>query len=174
MVTCSRLEISVMQVRVCIALLLISTVVFGQDVENGSYRICADGFFFVRSCYGIPCHSEQLDHYRFKQEFRKVTSMDLKEALFLNKIPISETDFYYLFLKKDEVDLENCCFYDRCQDTIVLQIDYHITIKIPIVIDGIEYRYGDMLPLEELQGKRLMFKKEERIFRKNRILIETE
>jgi oligoribonuclease (3'-5' exoribonuclease) len=79
-----------------------------------------------------------------------------------------------LILAKREVDLDNCYYTeDYCGDSIC-QINLFAHAKIPIVIDGIEYRDGDAIPIKELEEKQLKFKKEKRFFRKNRILIETE
>ena len=72
------------------------------------------------------------------------------------------------------MDLDKCYYTEDYFGDSICQINLFACVKIPIMIDGIEYRDGDVIPINKLEEKQLRFKKEERFLRKNRIIVETE
>lgn len=130
---------------------------------------------FVYLYRDIPFLSKtEYSYYVYQQHKTMKHGDSLRKSFSVNGLSLSEQDYVKLILNKREVDLERCYYTeDYCGDSIS-QINLFARVKIPIVIDGVEYRDGDAIPIKELEGKQLKFKKEERFLRKNRILVETE
>ena len=158
----------------CIMLLLSTTMIAQEGTEvsihnNGNVKVSGEFIEYVRVYRGIVFHEQKgyVYHYQLK------CCNNVNVAFFINGIPISEQNYVRLILSKKEMDLENCYYTENYYQDSISQINIFANARIPICIDGIEYRYGDALPLKELEGKELIFKKEERLLRKNRIIIQT-
>lgn len=146
-----------------------------QNDSESNLRISWE-YARVRFDYrGITFLSEtRYNYHELKQRLQIEYSKQLEKTFSINGITLSEQDYVKLILNRHEVDWDSCYFTeDYCGDSIC-QINLFAHVKIPLVIDDVEYRYGDMLPLQELSGKQLKFRKEERFLRKNRIIIQTE
>ena len=146
-----------------------------QNETGGSIRVSWDYCRFVYLYRGIPfLSSTEYSYNAFQQHKKTLYCNQLRKSFSINGLSLSEQDYLKLILTKREVDLDQCYYTeDYCGDSIC-QINLFAYVKIPIMIDGIEYREGDTVSVNGLRGKRLKFRKEERILRKNRILIETE
>ncbi len=158
-----------------ILLLLLSIGLFGQTSENA--RICGDFRGIAYLYHGVPFLSLEIQDWESYQLYKQTKihyCNQVRKTFFVNGLSLSEDSFVKLTLKKKDIDLDNCYYTeDYCGDSIS-QINFFAHVKIPIVIDGFEYSYGDTLPLKELQGKKLRFVKERRFLRKNRILVKAE
>lgn len=162
-------------------LLLLMTMVlcyplFCQNEKQRNLRVNWDYCFYTRELYGIPFHS--LKSYTY-EEWVAIKDLPIicdktKMYFTLNDLSISEDDYFHLFLRTCEVDSERCYYVEEYESDSISRINYHAYVTIPLVIDGTEYRYEDAIPIKDLQGKRLNFKKQERFLRKNRIIIESE
>lgn len=146
-----------------------------QNETGGSIRVSWDYCRFVYVYRGIPFLSSlEYNYYEFQQHKNTLYCNQLRKSFSVNGLSLSEQDYLKLVLHKNEVDLNNCYYTeDYCGDSIS-QINFFARVKIPIVVNGIEYLYEDTIPIKDLQGKRLNFKKQERFLRKNRIIIESE
>ena len=155
--------------------LILPILLFCQDNKGGSIRVNWDYCRFVYLYRDIPFLSKtEYSYYAYQQHKTMKHGDSLRKSFSVNGLSLSEQDYVKLILNKREVDLERCYYTeDYCGDSIS-QINLFARVKIPIVIDGVEYRDGDAIPIKELEGKQLKFKKEERFLRKNRILVETE
>lgn len=158
-----------------IIVLMLSLSSLSQNEIGGSTKVSWDYCQFVYFYHGIPfLSSTEYSYNAFQQHKKTLYCNQLRKSFSVNGLSLSEQDYVKLILTKREVDLDKCYYTeDYCGDSIC-QINLFAYVKIPIVIDGIEYREGDAIPIKELEGKQLKFKKEERFLRKNRILIETE
>lgn len=158
-----------------IIIVMLSLSSLCQNETVGNIRVNWDYCRFVYVYRGIPfLSSTEYNYNDFQQHKNTLYSDRLRKSFSVNGLSLSEQDYVKLILAKREVDLDNCYYTeDYCGDSIC-QINLFAHAKIPIVIDGIEYRDGDAIPIKELEEKQLKFKKEKRFFRKNRILIETE
>lgn len=146
-----------------------------QNETGGSIRVSWDYCRFAYYYRGIPfLSSTEYNYNAFQQHKNTLYCNQLRKSFSVNGLSLSEQDYVKLILTKREVDLDKCYYTeDYCGDSIS-QINLFAHVKIPIVIDGIEHRDVDAIPIKELEGKQLKFRKEERFLRKNRILIETE
>ncbi|MBR5631651.1 MAG: hypothetical protein IKW82_08415 [Bacteroidales bacterium] len=146
-----------------------------QNETGGSIRVSWDYCRFVYVYRGIPFLSSlEYNYYEFQQHKNTLYCNQLRKSFSVNGLSLSEQDYVKLNLTKREVDLDQCYYTeDYCGDSIC-QINLFANVKIPIMIDSIEFRKGDTIPIKEMQGKKLKFKKQQRFLRKNRILIETE
>ncbi len=148
---------------------------FGQTPEN--VKISGDFLGIAYLYQGIPFLSLEIhdrESYMLYKQTERYYCNQVRKSFSVNGLSLSEQDYLKLVLHKNEVDLNNCYYTeDYCGDSIS-QINFFARVKIPIVVNGIEYLYEDTIPIKDLQGKRLNFKKQERFLRKNRIIIESE
>ena len=146
---------------------------FCQNDNGGSVRVNWDYVFFIRTIHGISFHS--FESYRDIQAVRQKESeknCDTIETTFaINGLPISENDFIQLKLRAREVDSEKSYYTEEYENGCICRINYYAYLKIPIWINGVDYDDGDILPIEKLEGKELLFKKEKRFLKKNRIVV---
>ena len=130
--------------------------------------------YYVKSEYGIPyksnfvlCNSTEVINFRFPDECDN-------KRFYLNGLPLLEKDFSLLKIRKKEVDLEQCIFaFEHSNDSIVC-IKYYTVLTIPICVNGVEYKNGEIIPFNYIENEIIKVEKEKRLLKKNRIIIQIE
>ncbi len=96
----------------------------------------------------------------------------IKRTFYINEIPLSKDDFSKLKLKKRDLVADSSYFTEDVFNDSIVRINLHAVLRIPICIDGLEYNIKDIIPLEALKNKELHFRRKNRLFRKDSIIIE--
>ena len=92
---------------------------------------------------------------------------DCRKSYYINGLPISKNEIISLKLKNKDLNIWDCMFYPKqTEDDCISEVEFHISTKLPIYINGTEYSEQNTDVDEELKDKTLNFKKEKERFKK--------